>query len=186
MCKEINCDCVSNYANTLSFTGTDGIRYTRTFSCNEIDELADNIDVIGNNMCVVESLGSTIYDDNIDKDSLIKIIKTMNEYIKNYCGNDFFCLIDINEHEEINMKKVYECYSNILLINQGLLNMFSQIEIKHLTDMISDIQNESMDIDSYGYIPPQYAEMNESSHEELESLLIDSFRNEIRESYEEE
>ena len=175
MCKEINCNCVSNYANTLSFTGTDGIRYTRTLSCNEIDELADNIDVIGNNMCVVESLGSTIYADNIDKDSLIKIIKTMNEYIKNYCGDDFFCLIDINEHEEINMKKVYECYSNILLINQGLLNMFSQIEIKHLTDMIS-----------YGYIPPQYAEMNESSHEELESLLIDSFRNEIRESYEEE
>ena len=49
MCKEINCDCVSNYANTLSFTGTNGIRYTRTFSCNEIDELADNIDVIGPN-----------------------------------------------------------------------------------------------------------------------------------------
>lgn len=26
MCKEINCNCVSNYANTLSFTGTDGNR----------------------------------------------------------------------------------------------------------------------------------------------------------------
>lgn len=182
MCKEINCDCVSNYANTLSFTGTNGIRYTRTFSHNEIDELADNIDVIGNNMCVVESFGSTIYDDNIDNDSLIKIIETMNEYIKNYCGDDFFCLIDINEHEEIDMKNVYECYSNILLINQGLLNMFSQIEIKHLTDTISGLQMELMDADPYEDIYDD--EMNH--HEEFESLLIDSFRNEICESYEEE
>lgn len=176
MSKEINC--VNNYANTLSFTATDGNRYSRTFGPDEIAEMNDNISVIGNNICIVESFGSTIYGDNTDDALMKKIIETMNSYVENYCGNDFFCLI--NEDEEIEMKKVFELYSNILLINQGLLNMFSQIEIMNLNELISKLQETLMPTCSCG------CDDDITKHDEIESLLIAKFREKLCNSYDEE
>ena len=177
-----------NNVNKISFIATDGVEYSKVFNDDEIKTLNDNIGIIGDNMNTIDSIGSGLFSDNIDKDSLIKLIKAMNEYVSNLCGDDFFCLINVDE--DFDMKKVYELYTNCLYINQVFLKLFSQIEIHDLTNKISDLEdellsNESMDIDSYGYIQPQYdVEMNESSHEEFGNMLIESFRDEVYESYE--